>query len=114
MIFLRERVRSADFPDLRIVVSHGNWPWVSEILHVAFRRPNVYLSPDMYLYNMPGMDDYLRAANGFLALKDGVYSVTQLGREHLLQSPGDGREETHARSLPALGPGRKLLVPLVR
>jgi predicted TIM-barrel fold metal-dependent hydrolase len=58
---------AADFPNLRIAVSHGNWPWVSEIIHVAFRRSNVYLSPDMYLYNMPGMDDYLKAANGFLA-----------------------------------------------
>ena len=58
---------AADFPSLRIVVSHGNWPWVSEILHVAFRRPNVYVSPDMYLYNMPGMNDYLKAADGFLA-----------------------------------------------
>ena len=58
---------AADFPHLRIAVSHGNWPWVSEIIHVAFRRSNVYLSPDMYLYNMPGMDDYLKAANGFLA-----------------------------------------------
>jgi predicted TIM-barrel fold metal-dependent hydrolase len=58
---------AADFPNLRIAVSHGNWPWVSEILHVAFRRSNVYVSPDMYLYNMPGMDDYLKAANGFLA-----------------------------------------------
>jgi predicted TIM-barrel fold metal-dependent hydrolase len=57
----------ADFPDLRVVASHGNWPWVSEILHVAFRRPNLYLSPDMYLPNMPGMDDYVRAADGFLA-----------------------------------------------
>ena len=58
---------AGDFPNLRIAVSHGNWPWVSEIIHVAFRRSNVYVSPDMYLYNMPGMDDYLKAANGFLA-----------------------------------------------
>ncbi len=56
-----------DFPTLRIVSSHGNWPWVHEILHVAFRRPNLYLSPDMYLVNMPGMEDYVRAANGFLS-----------------------------------------------
>lgn len=56
----------ADFPDLKIVASHGNWPWVSEILHVAFRRPNLYLSPDMYLPNMAGMDDYVKAADGFL------------------------------------------------
>jgi len=58
---------AADFPTLKIVISHGNWPWVHEILHVAFRRPNVYLSPDMYLYNMPGMDDYVKAANGWLS-----------------------------------------------
>lgn len=57
----------ADFPKLRIVTSHGNWPWVTEILHVAFRRPNLYLSPDMYLPNMPGSPDYVAAANGFLA-----------------------------------------------
>jgi uncharacterized protein len=42
------------------------WPWVQEIIHVAFRRSNLYLSPDMYLPNLPGMDDYLRAANGFM------------------------------------------------
>ncbi|MBI3935335.1 MAG: amidohydrolase [Betaproteobacteria bacterium] len=58
---------AGDFPELKIAVSHGGWPWVQEILHVAFRRPNVYISPDQYLCNMPGMDDYLRAANGFLA-----------------------------------------------
>jgi predicted TIM-barrel fold metal-dependent hydrolase len=37
------------------------------VLHIAFRRPNIYLSPDQYLANMPGMDDYVRAADGFLA-----------------------------------------------
>ncbi|MEQ1775053.1 MAG: amidohydrolase family protein [Burkholderiales bacterium] len=58
---------AADFPNLRIVVSHGNWPWVSEILHVAYRRGNVSLSPDMYFHNMPGMDDYLKAANSWMS-----------------------------------------------
>lgn len=58
---------AADFPTLKIVVSHGGWPWVHQILHIAFRRPNIYLSPDQYLANMPGMDDYVRAADGFLA-----------------------------------------------
>jgi predicted TIM-barrel fold metal-dependent hydrolase len=58
---------AADFPELKIAITHGAWPWVQEILHVAFRRPNVFLSPDQYLCNMPGTDDYLRAANGFLA-----------------------------------------------
>lgn len=58
---------AADFPGLKIAISHGAWPWVQEILHVAFRRPNVYISPDQYLCNMPGMNDYLIAANGYLA-----------------------------------------------
>ncbi len=58
---------AADFPELKIIVSHGGWPWVHQVLHIAFRRPNIYLSPDQYLANMPGMDDYVRAADGFLA-----------------------------------------------
>jgi hypothetical protein len=58
---------AADFPDLKIVVSHGGWPWVHEMLHIAFRRPNIYLSPDQYLANLPGSDDYVRAADGYLA-----------------------------------------------
>ena len=61
-----DRVAS-DFPHMKIVVSHGGWPWVHQMLHIAFRRPNVYLSPDQYLANMPGMDDYVQAADGFLA-----------------------------------------------
>jgi predicted TIM-barrel fold metal-dependent hydrolase len=58
---------AADFPSLKIVVSHGGWPWVHQMLHIAFRRPNIYLSPDQYLANLPGSDDYIRAADGFLA-----------------------------------------------
>jgi predicted TIM-barrel fold metal-dependent hydrolase len=56
-----------DFPTLKIVASHGNWPWVQEIIHVAFRRANLYLSPDMYLHGLPGTADYVTAINGFLA-----------------------------------------------
>jgi uncharacterized protein len=58
---------AADFPNLKIVLSHGNWPWVHQILHVAFRRPNVYVSPDMYLFDLPGSDDYVKAADTYLA-----------------------------------------------
>jgi hypothetical protein len=57
----------ADFPKLKVAAAHGGWPWVHQILHVAFRRPNLYLSPDMYFVNMPGTADYLKAADGFLA-----------------------------------------------
>ena len=57
----------ADFPKLNVVVAHGGWPWVTEILHIAFRRPNMYLSPDMYFSRMPGWEEYVKAADTFLA-----------------------------------------------
>ncbi len=57
----------ADFPQLPVIASHGNWPWVQEIVSVAFRRHNLYLSPDMYLPGLPGHHDYVQAANGFLS-----------------------------------------------
>ena len=57
----------ADFPALRVVSVHGNWPWVHQILHIALRRPNLYISPDYLLANMPGMDDFVRAADTWLA-----------------------------------------------
>jgi uncharacterized protein len=56
-----------DFPGLCVAVTHGGWPWVQEILHVAYRHPNLYVSPDQYLCNMPGANDYLVALNGFLS-----------------------------------------------
>lgn len=57
----------ADFPKLNVVVAHGGWPWVTEILHIAFRRPNMYLSPDMYFSRMPGWEEYVKAADTFLS-----------------------------------------------
>lgn len=56
-----------DFPALKIVSAHGNWPWVHQIIHVCFRRPNIYLSPDVYMHgSFPGKADYLNALNGFM------------------------------------------------
>lgn len=72
-----------DFPDLAIVSAHGNWPWVSQIIHVCYRRPNIYLSPDMYLFGgLPGASDYINAANGFMAdrfLFGSAYPVVPVG-----------------------------------
>src|SRR5579862_4557741 len=52
-------------PKLQIIAAHGSWPWVTEILGVAFRRGNVWVSPDMYLF-LPGGQLYVEAANGYL------------------------------------------------
>ena len=57
----------ADFPGLNVVVAHGGWPWVNEILHLGFRRQNLWLSPDMYFSRMPGWEEYVKAADGFLS-----------------------------------------------
>lgn len=57
-----------DFPEMKIISGHGNWPWAAQIIHVCYRRPNIWLSPDMYIFGgMPGAQDYVNAANGFLA-----------------------------------------------
>ena len=50
---------------LQIIAAHGSWPWITEILGVAFRRGNVWVSPDMYLF-LPGGRMYVEAANGCL------------------------------------------------
>lgn len=57
---------AADFPGLRIVATHGGWPFVQQIVGVAFRRPNVYVCPDMYLLDSPGCQDYVAAANSYM------------------------------------------------
>lgn len=53
------------FPSLSIVVHHGLWPRVNEIIGVAFRYANVSIVPDMYIF-LPGGHLYVEAANGFM------------------------------------------------
>jgi len=31
------------FPELKLIAGHGGWPWVNEMMAVAWRHPNVYL-----------------------------------------------------------------------
>lgn len=54
------------FPDLPLVVYHGYWPHVQQAIGLAFRYVNVYLVPDMYVFQ-PGHEGYVQAANQFLA-----------------------------------------------
>jgi len=58
-----------DFPKLPFIISHGAWPWVREVLGLAFVLPNLWISPDLYMVglNTPGGDDYVKAANMYLA-----------------------------------------------
>ena len=54
------------YPRLPIVVHHGAWPRVTEMIGVAFRYANVTLVPDMYVFQ-PGGALYVEAANGALS-----------------------------------------------
>ncbi len=36
-------VVAQDFPTLKIFAGHGAWPWVAELIAVAWRNPNVYI-----------------------------------------------------------------------
>lgn len=60
---------ACDFPDLTFVISHGAWPWSREVLGIAFLCPNIVVSPDLYVNgkSLPGADDYIKAANHFMA-----------------------------------------------
>lgn len=55
-----------DFPDLDFVSAHGSYPYVLEIIAVAMKRGNVWLSPDMYMTHAPGGEHYVQAAAGYL------------------------------------------------
>lgn len=58
------------FPELKIICGHGGWPYTTEIMHVAYQRANVYISPDVYMMpNQPGHMDYVVAANNILKEK---------------------------------------------
>jgi hypothetical protein len=35
---------AVDFPDLRLVGSTPGWPWVAELMGVAWRHPNIYVA----------------------------------------------------------------------
>ncbi len=54
---------ATSYPDLAIVLGHGGWPWIDETLGVAFKHPNVFVSPDIYFF-APGGKRYVEAISG--------------------------------------------------
>ena len=53
------------YPELRIIVAHGCWPWVTQICAVALMCPNVYLMPDLYPH-MPEQEGFFDAVRAGL------------------------------------------------
>ncbi|MBD3256455.1 MAG: amidohydrolase family protein [Candidatus Lokiarchaeota archaeon] len=44
-----------DFPELKMIAGHGGWPWVNEMVAVAWRNKNVYIDIASYLPKYLGM-----------------------------------------------------------
>lgn len=57
------------FPDLRIMLAHGAYPFVQQACHLAMNQPNVYLAPDMYVFGVPGSRDYIDGGNTIIKEK---------------------------------------------
>jgi predicted TIM-barrel fold metal-dependent hydrolase len=53
---------ATDFRGLKIIVSHGAWPWVMEMIAVAWRQETVWFEASSY-YFMPGIERFVEAAN---------------------------------------------------
>lgn len=51
------------YPNLTIILAHGGFPWANEMCWIALRRPNVYISPDIYAMGGPGSDSYIAGAS---------------------------------------------------
>jgi hypothetical protein len=44
-----------DFPELKIIAGHAGWPWIPEMVAVAWRSPNIYLDIASYMPKYLGM-----------------------------------------------------------
>lgn len=54
------------FPQLPLICYHGFYPNVQQIIGAALLHENIFVVPDMYLFQ-PGSFGYVEAANGFMA-----------------------------------------------
>jgi predicted TIM-barrel fold metal-dependent hydrolase len=44
-----------DFPELKLIAGHGGWPWMNEMVAVAWRNANIYIDISGYLPRYIGM-----------------------------------------------------------
>jgi len=86
-----------DFPDLKIIAGHGGWPWVSEMVAVAWRNANVYIDIASYVPKylaMPGSgwEPLLRYGNSILQDRV-VFGSTWLFMGSSIKQLADGVRE---------------------
>ncbi len=56
---------ACDFPELKIIISHGCYPYVNEVILMVQRHRNVYMEYSEY-EQMPFSEGYIQATNTFL------------------------------------------------
>lgn len=61
-------VVAARFPDLVLIGSHAGWPFVTEMIAVAWRRANVWFENSFY-HHAPGAETLVEAANTMIGHK---------------------------------------------
>lgn len=54
-----------DFPELRLIISHGAWPYIQEMIGCAFRNKNIYVECSEY-EKYPGSEAFIQAAKNIL------------------------------------------------
>jgi predicted TIM-barrel fold metal-dependent hydrolase len=56
---------ATEFPKLKVICSHSSWPFVYEMMAIAFRHDNVYIESSVYQF-LPGAELMWQAANSIL------------------------------------------------
>jgi len=79
------------FPELKIIVAHGGWPWFREVIEVAFRRKNVYILPDIYANGVVPFSDDIKTAARFL-LPDQILFGTAYPIAPIVESTENARK----------------------
>jgi uncharacterized protein len=71
-----------DFPKLAIHVAHAAWPYVMEMIGVAFVCPNIWISPDQYMVRrLPGAGEYVKAIKNYFRDRT-VFGTAYPSRPH--------------------------------
>jgi len=90
-----------DFPELRIVAAHTGWPWVEELIAVAWKHPNVYIATTAHAprYWKPELVSFLNTRRGIgKVLYGSDYPVLEWA-DSLKQIDALGLREDAAREL---------------
>jgi predicted TIM-barrel fold metal-dependent hydrolase len=71
-----------DFPKLTIHVAHAAWPFVMEMIGIAFVCRNVWISPDQYMVpRLPGAGEYVKAIGNYFQRR-AVFGTAYPSRPH--------------------------------